>query len=323
MHHSSWRQVRWKIRGAARSLSIVAAQCFASSAMRCGARVAIYALVMGFFAAALLGLTREALRVSWNFQASHVMLAVALLVLRGPLPAYGWWAILRHLGYALPWWRSVRIVYHSAVAGYLPGGAWHAVSRVIMAEQEGIPRATAVVSVAIESVLILLAALIVASLSLIAWPDPPLWSVAVGLFVLLIVLVRPDLYTKAIDIGLQRIGRKPLKIQLTRGAALRLLLPFALNWIVFGVIFWAIIAAMHPGFSVLMIPVVTGIFAAGWAGGYLAVVVPQGLGVRELIIATLMIAIGVPASVAIAGALIARLCSILGVGLWALVSMRL
>jgi glycosyltransferase 2 family protein len=323
MRRSSWKHIYCKARGVVRSLSSVAAQCSASSVVRRRSQFVIYAAAIGFFALALFELAQDAVRFSWDVQPGYMMLAAFLLVLRGPLPAYGWWAILRHLGYALPWWRTVRIVYHSALAGYLPGFAWHAVSRVIMAEQEGIPRAPAVISVAIESVLVLLAAFIVAWSSVIAWPDPPLWIVALGALILVIVLIRPDFYAAAIDLGLQRIGRTSLNIQLTRGTSIRLLLPFVLNWIVFGVVFWAIIAAIYPGFSALMIPVVTGIFAAGWAGGYLAIVVPQGLGVRELIIATLMIAIGVPAPVAVASALLARLCSVLGVGLWALISARL
>jgi uncharacterized membrane protein YbhN (UPF0104 family) len=323
MHRSTWKRINGKVRGAARSSATVAARYVASRVTRRRVQCAILTAAIGFFAWALFSGAWEALHFSFDLQPGYLMLAAVLLVLRGPLPAFGWWAILRHMGHPLPWWRAVRIVYHSALAGYVPGFAWNAVSRVIMAEQEGIPRATAIVSVAIESLLVLLAALIVALLSATAWPDARPWIIALGLFLLMIALIRPRLYSTAIDMGLQRFGCMPINMRLTRAAGIRLLLPFILNWIVFGIIFWAIIAAIHPEFSALMIPAATGIFAAGWAGGYLAIVVPQGLGVRELIVATLMIAIGVPAHVAVAGALLARLCSVFGVGLWALISARL
>jgi uncharacterized membrane protein YbhN (UPF0104 family) len=71
------------------------------------------------------------------------------------------------------------------------------------------------------------------------------------------------------------------------------------------------------------LPVVTGIFTAAWVGGYLAVFVPQGWGVREFIIVTLLAAVGVPAPVATAAALLSRLWSLLGTGIWGLISTRL
>ena len=103
----------------------------------------------------------------------------------------------------------------------------------------------------------------------------------------------------------------------------RLLLPFILNWIIFGLMFYAILASLYPSLSPVYIPLVSGIFTAAWVGGYLAIFVPQGLGVRELIIVTLLAVIGVPAPVATAAALLARLWSILGVGIWGAIATRL
>ena len=246
-----------------------------------------------------------------------------LLVLRGPVPVYGWWAILKQLGYTLDWRLSTRILYYSAMAGYLPGSVWHAVSRVYLAEREGIPKGITTVSVIIKSVLILLAALVVASLSLFAWPNPPLWAAAVGLLVLVAVIWRPDLAFKVANWGLKRFGRKPLDITLTPLNMMRLLLPFILNWIIFGAMFYAILAALYPDISPVYIPLISGIFTASWVVGYLAIFVPQGLGVRELVIVTLLAVIGVPAPVATAAALLARLWSILGVGIWGAIATRL
>jgi glycosyltransferase 2 family protein len=101
------------------------------------------------------------------------------------------------------------------------------------------------------------------------------------------------------------------------------MLPFILNWLIFGAMFYAIILSIYPDLSPVYLPVITGVFTAAWVGGYLAVFVPQGLGVRELIIVTLLAVLGVPAAVATAAALIARLWSMLGVGIWGAISTRL
>src|SRR5205085_5649428 len=94
-------------------------------------------------------------------------------------------------------------------------------------------------------------------------------------------------------------------------------------WLAFGLIFFALLAALYPGLPLAYAPLVTGIFTAAWVGGYLAIFVPQGLGVRELIIVSLLAVLGVPAPVATAAALLARLWSILGVGMWGGISAAL
>jgi uncharacterized membrane protein YbhN (UPF0104 family) len=230
---------------------------------------------------------------------------------------------MKHLGYRLTWRRSTRILYYSAMAGYLPGSVWHAVSRVFLSDKEGVPKTMTTVSVVLESVFILLGAVVVAALSLLAWPNPPLWVGAIALVVLVAVIWRPDVAFNVANWGLAKIGRKPLDITLSPLDMVRLLIPFILNWIIFGAMFYAILAALYPSLSPVNLPVVAGIFTASWVIGYLAVFVPQGLGVRELVIVTLLAVIGVPAEVATAAALLARLWSILGVGIWGAIATRL
>jgi len=306
-----------------KTIAASAAQWLSSPVVRRWLQITVTVLVAFFFGLALLEIMPKVLAYKWNFQPGWLAIAFILLVLRGPVPVYGWWAIMKQLGYALPWRRSTRILYYSAMAGYLPGSVWHAVSRVYLSDKESVPKTITTISVVLESVFILLGAVVVAALSLFAWPNPPLWAAAIGLVVLVAVIWRPDIAFKVANWGLGRIGRKPLEVVLSPGDMVRLLLPFILNWIIFGAMFYAILAALYPGLSLIYLPLVSGIFTASWVIGYLAIFVPQGLGVRELIIVTLLAVIGVPAEVATAAALLARLWSILGVGIWGAIATRL
>lgn len=292
----------------------------ASPRVRRVLQVVVTVLILAFFGLALYDIGPRLAAYQWQLEPGWLVVAFVMLVARGPLPVWGWWLILRKLGYRLSFKRSTRIIYYSALAAYLPGSMWHFVGRVYLAEKENVPRLAGVISVAIESVLILLAALAVAGLSLAAWPDPPLWAAALALVLLVGVVWRPDRFFRLVDWGLRRIGRKPLGVHLSSKDVVQILIPFVLNWIAFGLIFFALLAALYPGLSLLYIPVVTGIFTAAWVGGYLAIVVPQGLGVREFIIVSLLSVIGVPAPVATAAALLARLWSILGAGIWGAIS---
>lgn len=298
----------------------VARTTMASARARRVIQAVVTVLILAFFALALYDLWPKLAAYNWQLEPGWLAVAFVILVVRGPLPVWGWWLILRKLGYGVSFRKSTRIVYYSALAAYLPGSMWHYVGRVYLAEKEGVPRLRGVISIAIESVLILVAALAVAGLSLAAWPEPPLWAAALALVLLVGVIWRPDLFFKLVDWGLQRIGRKTLGVQLSSKDVLEILVPFVLNWISFGLIFFALLAALYPQLPLLYIPAVSGIFTAAWVGGYLAIVVPQGLGVREFIIVTLLAVLGVPAPVATAAALLARLWSILGAGVWGAIS---
>ena len=81
---------------------------------------------------------------------------------------------------------------------------------------------------------------------------------------------------------------------------------------------------MYPSLSWTQAPAVTGLFTAAWLVGFLTLIVPQGLVVREgLIFTFLTTLLGVPAPVATAAALLSRLSTLLGEGIWAAIATRL
>ncbi len=288
----------------------------------------VIAVVLFFFGYAAYKLWPDiAAYRDWHFHLGYMALAFAILVARGPLGAYGWWVIMRQLGCKLAWWRSLRIVYYSTFAGYIPGGWWHAVSRVYLAEKEGAPRVITTLSVLIETLMVAFGAAIVSSISLLAWHDPPGWVVSSGiatLIVLVVLLLRPNLLFKAANWLLVKTKREPIDVSFSTLDMLRILWPYALNWLLFGVTSFALIAAIYPGLSIAYLGPITGLFTAAWLAGYLAIFVPQGLVVREVIITGFLTSfVGLPVAVAAVAAVISRLWSMLGVAIWAAISTRL
>ncbi len=281
-------------------------------------------LVLFFFGRALLDQAPDMLRYHWELDPTYLAVAFVLIIVRGPLGAYGWWAIMQQLGCKLLWWRSVRILYYSAMAGYLPGGMWHAVGRVYLAEKEGAPRSVTTVSVVIESALNTLAASIVAPLSLIAWRDFPVWTAAIAFAILLGFVLQPQVPFRFLNWALVRVGRQPLDIKLSPRDMLRLLWPYVVNWLLFGIMSFALVAALYPKLPLEYAPVLAGVFTAAWLIGYLAIFVPQGLVVREAIMISFMTGFaGLPIPVATAAAVLSRLWSIFGVAIWGAISTRL
>jgi uncharacterized membrane protein YbhN (UPF0104 family) len=306
------------------SLGDTAANLLHSPRARRWLQVLTISIVLIFFALALYSLAPQLLSYNWVLDPGYFALAVILAIARGPLGAYGWWAILRRLGYTIPFGRSIRIVYYSNLTGYVPAPMLHVVSRVYLAEQQGVPRVTGLVSIGTENVLVLLTSIMVAALSLLAWRDAPIWAGLALLAGLLLLVLNPKLVFRAINWLLVRLGKEPVQVELLARDMLVLIWPYLLNWLLFGVMSFALVAALYPQISSSHLAAVTGLFTAAWLVGYLAVFVPQGLVVRELFITGLLTALlGVPAPAAAAAALLSRLFSMLSVALWGAIGTKL
>src|SRR5438477_6511897 len=122
-----------------------------SAAVRRGLQALVAGLVLLFFGLALYSQLPLILSYHWVFDPAYFAVAAIVLIARGPAQVYPWWAIIRRLGYDLPFKTTVRLVYHSALARYLPGQMWYAVSRVYLAEKEGVPRLVTAVSMGLEA----------------------------------------------------------------------------------------------------------------------------------------------------------------------------
>ena len=295
-----------------------------STAVRRGLQIAVVALVLVFFGLALYSQLPKILSYQWVLDPALLAAAFLLLLLRGPVVVYGWWATLRVLGYRIPFRKAIRIGYHSALTRYIPGQFWYAVSRVYMTEKEGVPRMVTLVSVGLETAFLVVSAGIVASLSLLVWHDAPIWLgiVVVGLFIALVA--RPRWLFAVLNWGLIRIGRQAMQVpDLSSTDMLRLIWPYVLNWVHYGVMSFVLTAALYPAMPWSQLPATAGLYTAAWLVGFLAILVPQGFLVREgMVVFLLTTLLGLPAPVATAAAVLSRGWTILGEAMWAGISTR-
>jgi uncharacterized membrane protein YbhN (UPF0104 family) len=306
-----------------KSLSATAGNLWRSPGARRRLQVLAVTFVVLFFALALVSQLPQLLSYNWVLDPGYLALAVVLLILRGPVVVYGWWAVMRVLGYPLPFLTAIRIGYHSALARYLPGQMWYAVSRVYLAERQGVPGVITGVSIGIETALLVVAAGIVSTLSLLVWREAPIWTGLLAVALLLAIVLQPRLLFRALNWGLARIKRQPIEVELSRPQVLRLLGPFVLNWLHYGVMSFALTAALYPALSWDKLPAVTGLYTAAWLIGFLTIFVPQGFFVREgLVFTFLTTLLGIPAPVATAAAVLSRAWTMLSEAVWAAVSTR-
>jgi uncharacterized membrane protein YbhN (UPF0104 family) len=257
----------------------------------------------------------------YQWQAHWGLLALAFLLFSAQELTFGliWRAILRRLGCRLGVVESERIYLGAEFVRYIPGNVWHVITRVLWAEQRGVPKARGFASMVIELATKIASAVLVFAATLFFWPDahalaaqvPRGALVAIGAVGVPLILVglHPRLLERALNLGLRALKRDPVRISLTYGDVLMITGYWTASWVIAGIGFSLLIRALvttpAPGASVLL---AVGIFALGWDIGFLTFLTPSGLGAREATIAALLVAGGLaPAALAVVIALIARL----------------
>lgn len=88
-------------------------------------------------------------------------------------------------------------------------------------------------------------------------------------------------------------------------SVLRLLAVYLLLWTLLGVAFFLFIKSLTP-IAISQLIAVTCIYAAAWSIGFLSLITPSGLGVREGVLSLLLTLVGLPSATATLAALLSR-----------------
>ena len=203
--------------------------------------------------------------------------------------ALSWRALLADLGSPLPLGAAARVFFVSQVAKYLPGGVWNIVAAAELGADHEVPRRRSV-AVMIVSLLVSCAtgaALAVVGLLASSAALASFWWVALALPVFLVVLCPPVL-GRLVDLALRATKRAPLERRPTwRGVGAG--------------VAWQSAAWLFAGWQVYLLATPVGLpqgaggyllaaggYALAWTVGFLAIVVPAGAGVREVVLGAVL-----------------------------------
>lgn len=221
--------------------------------------------------------------VGWGTVAVGTLIGIV-----GGLPGFlAWRLLLTRLGVALPLGTAVRVFFLAGLTRYLPaGGVWPALAHAVAAKPLGVSPGRMAGAYLIAQVLGLVAGMVVGLLALprLVAADPLWWLLLPALVAALAPLVSPRLLESAIG-RLARLTRRQWDAVALpdRGTLLAATGLSALGWVLTGLqttLFAAVLGA--PLDAALLVGV--GGFALSMLAGMLAVVVPSGLGVREVVL---------------------------------------
>ncbi|MGO8946474.1 MAG: lysylphosphatidylglycerol synthase transmembrane domain-containing protein [Ktedonobacterales bacterium] len=258
----------------------------------------------------------------WEVRWWLFVAAFLLLVTQELSYAFIWRGILARLGSRLDIVSSQRIYLGAEFVRYIPGNVWHVITRVLWAEQRGVPKSVGFASMVVELATKITGAALIFVLSLFFWPSVGalttrlniphelLASAAAIAVPLLLGGLYPPILQATLNFILRKLGREPIRITLHYGDILLITAFWMMSWLVAGAGFYLLIESIaNIPVSPAGLAVAIGIYAIGWDVGFLSFVTPSGLGFREAAIIVLLTASNLVPSVAIATVLafVARL----------------
>ena len=276
-------------------------------------QVTVLLLALGFLATLLVSQWQTLQSYEWRLQPGWALLALAGLGLGWLMELGLWRAILSRLGGSLRYGMAARVWFLSNLTRYIPGNVWQFLSMVELAAGQGISRLATLTSVVLHQVLSTAAGLALAALYF-AWTGEGVWFAGLRPFLyalpLGLLLLQPRLLERGLNALLARLGRPPLRVTLSWAQIWALLGGYALVWLVMGTGFAALVRALTP-LTWAQLPRLVAVFAAAYVIGFLSLLTPSGLGVREGVM-TLLLTTTLPAGVAAVVAIAARLWMVVG-----------
>ena len=258
------------------------------------------------------GLRADLRAFGWTWRAGW--LAAALFVGTANLFLMGaiWVGLFRALGGRIGAWDGVRVWMVTNLGRYIPGKLWQLSGLALYMRDRSQAGASALTAAGLFQLLVLGTGLAVAGITLGAEFLTRGTSVPIALFllVLVVLMARPSLMGNVSRRLARRFGETPPEQRPGPGSSAAAALGLIGAWILNGVGLWCVWRGAGGG-SEPGILTMAGVFAASYVAGYLVLIAPGGLVVREGTMAGLLAATaGVPLSVGAAVAVLARLWAV-------------
>ncbi len=261
------------------SLSAAAVRVLSSRSVRVGFVVATVALgviaVMGEWH----GVRDAMARLSLSALSGSMLVVLCALLVSMVL----WRLLLAGMGSPLPYRVAARILFVGQLGKYLPGAVWPVVAQMELGRDHGVPRRRSVTVFVLLMLFTFTTGLLVAvgMLPLAADALVQQFRWAFLLVPVLLVLLHPRVLNPLLDL-LLRLTRSPaLDVPLTWQVSLRAVATGATQWLIYGFHIW-LLGVQLGADPVALLPLAIGGFALAWCIGYLGVITPAGLGVREV-----------------------------------------
>lgn len=264
--------------------------------------VVIAAMLWKYFRGNLREVDLRALQWNWgNLCVSFIFLA-ATFGISGVM----WMVNLRAIGEKVSVGRALRIMALSTLPKYVPGKVWGVAAQVFVTNQSGIVPSKSTVAIILGGGITILSGVVLASIIL------PNLSPAYLLIILpaSAALLLPSVFLRIANFCLRGLKQPQLCSPISAGQILSLFVLNFVSWGLQGTGIYFLIKSFFPLSATAVVPL-CGMFALAWVVGFLSVITPAGVGVREGMLAYLFSFV-MPTSIGIIAAVLIRLWMTVG-----------
>lgn len=264
-----------------------------------------------YLGAAVTGNWQEVRTFEWNVDPVLLIFSVAAHVAVLAWGVFVWSRLLRSFGHPeVGFLALLRIWFLSNLARYVPGKIWQFLAVAQLGRDAGLSGASLLTSLLIHAAFSLLGAVILVAFTLaedLLSGGPPFFFPALAT-VISLVLVHPAVLNTILGIVPRLLRREVVRWTAGWVGGIELLALSVLSWILYGGAFYLFVASLAD-VSPATIPMLSGVNALSFLAGYVAVIAPAGIGVREVAMANLLLPL-LPGAVAAVLAVAARLWTV-------------
>jgi uncharacterized membrane protein YbhN (UPF0104 family) len=246
----------------------------------------------------------------WTFRPLLLLAAVSLGTANLFFMALVWTGLFHRLGGEARRPEAARVWVLTNFGRYIPGKVWQLGGLAAYMRGRGDSGAAALVSALAFQIVVLVTGTAVAVGTLgVGWVGAGSWVPGLGI---LVVLLFAGLHPAVIRWAAVRLGRwlgeGSVTLDLEARDVARAAAGMMIAWLVYGAGLMFLLRGVGIPWDTLDLPLLTGVFAASYVAGYLVLVAPGGLVVREGAMTALLAKVGALAlGVAAAASIMARL----------------
>jgi len=225
----------------------------------------------------------------WRIDWLNAALAMLSLVAAYITASQGWRTILHGFGHHIRLHESFRVVYLANLGRYIPGKIWQVIGMVGLAKEVDVPAKTSLASFALVQAYALPASFLLVLLflggsdlpaSLAVYSNIVYIFMAVVFLLFLVLFFWPDGLDWALNKILKIFRQEPVSYKPSFQNRIAIFTWYLVTWLLFGLSFHFFLRALiaQPSLGVWF---TTGAYIAAYNLGYIAIISPGGLGVRE------------------------------------------
>ena len=234
-----------------------------------------------FFGKAGYSSWKEIAGTSLQFNYSFLALSIGLAIASFLALTLGYYFVNRKMSIEIPFWKLAKARAFSDISSYVPGKIWTLLTRMKYMKQWA-GKTEVVMSSYMELIALILSALFAFILLNLIYPGVFAQYALISYiaFPFCIIFMHPKVISFAINLGLKILKKEKISIPLSYRSIIIANVIYSSYWLLTGLAIFFLALSVYP-VPWTYFPFIVLSFAVAWTIGFLSMIFPGGIGIRE------------------------------------------